>query len=126
MAKRVPDAGSYAPVTVVVDERPDGVHISFDRMASLHKISTVFSHSSGARKVNSISSSRTLELPNMRPSEILLRSSTIQFSTSTSGGTVHSSEGADKPRIAGAIATLAACSKQILKTVFVTVLKRSL
>ena len=35
MAKRVPDAGSYAPVTVVVDERPDGVHISYDRMASL-------------------------------------------------------------------------------------------
>ncbi len=35
MAKRVPDAGSYAPVTVLVDERPDGVHISFDRMASL-------------------------------------------------------------------------------------------
>jgi len=35
MAKRVPDAGSYAPVTVLVDERPDGVHISYDRMASL-------------------------------------------------------------------------------------------
>src|SRR3981189_1694067 len=34
MAKRVPDAGSYAPVTVLVDERPDGVHISYDRMAS--------------------------------------------------------------------------------------------
>src|SRR6266436_550126 len=35
MAKRVPDAGSYAPVTVFVDERPDGVHISYDRMATL-------------------------------------------------------------------------------------------
>lgn len=35
MAKHVPDAGSYAPVTVLVDERPDGVHISYDRMASL-------------------------------------------------------------------------------------------
>ena len=35
MAKRVPDAGSYAPVTVLVDERPDGVHISYDKMASL-------------------------------------------------------------------------------------------
>ena len=35
MAKRVPDAGSYAPVTVLVDERDDGVHISYDRMASL-------------------------------------------------------------------------------------------
>ena len=35
MAKRVPDAGSYAPITVLVDERADGVHISYDRMASL-------------------------------------------------------------------------------------------
>lgn len=35
MAKHVPDAGSYAPVTVMVDERPDGVHLSYDRMASL-------------------------------------------------------------------------------------------
>jgi uncharacterized protein (DUF302 family) len=35
MAKRVPDAGSYAPVTVLVDERADGVHISYDRTASL-------------------------------------------------------------------------------------------
>ena len=34
MAKHVPDAGSYAPVTVLVDERADGVHISYDRMAS--------------------------------------------------------------------------------------------
>src|SRR6476620_4172887 len=35
MAKHVPDAGSYAPVTVLVDERPDGVRLSYDRMASL-------------------------------------------------------------------------------------------
>ena len=35
MAKHVPDAGSYAPVTILIDERPDGVHISYDRMASL-------------------------------------------------------------------------------------------
>jgi uncharacterized protein (DUF302 family) len=35
MARRVPDAGSYAPITVLVDERSDGVHISYDRMASL-------------------------------------------------------------------------------------------
>src|SRR6202161_3302064 len=35
MAKRVPDAGSYAPVTILVDERADGVHISYDRMSSL-------------------------------------------------------------------------------------------
>src|ERR1700739_4850678 len=34
MAKRVPDAGSYAPFTVLVDERSDGVHLSYDRMAS--------------------------------------------------------------------------------------------
>ena len=37
MAKRVPDAGSYAPVTVLADERPDGVHLSYDRMASFLK-----------------------------------------------------------------------------------------
>jgi uncharacterized protein (DUF302 family) len=35
MAKHVPDAGSYAPVTVLVDERGDCVHLSYDRMASL-------------------------------------------------------------------------------------------
>src|SRR6201993_3615985 len=35
MAKLVPDAGSYAPVTVLIDERSDGVHLSYDRMASL-------------------------------------------------------------------------------------------
>jgi uncharacterized protein (DUF302 family) len=34
MAKNVPDAGSYAPVTVLVDERADGVHLSYDRVAS--------------------------------------------------------------------------------------------
>jgi uncharacterized protein (DUF302 family) len=34
MAERVPDAGSYAPVTILVDERPDGVHLSYDKMAS--------------------------------------------------------------------------------------------
>ena len=34
MAEDVPDAGSYAPVTILVDERPDGVHLSYDRMAS--------------------------------------------------------------------------------------------
>jgi uncharacterized protein (DUF302 family) len=34
MAKHAPDAGSYAPVTVLVDERADGVHLSYDRMAS--------------------------------------------------------------------------------------------
>jgi uncharacterized protein (DUF302 family) len=34
MAKHVPDAGSYAPVTVLVDERGDCVHLSYDKMAS--------------------------------------------------------------------------------------------
>jgi len=34
VAKHVPDAGSYAPVTVLVDERADGVHLSYDRMAN--------------------------------------------------------------------------------------------
>ena len=33
--KNVPDAAAYAPVTILVDERADGVHISYDRMASL-------------------------------------------------------------------------------------------
>jgi len=34
MARHVHDAGSYAPVTLLIDERPDGVHLSYDRMAS--------------------------------------------------------------------------------------------
>ena len=34
MVERVPDAGSYAPVTILIDERPDGVHLSYDTMAS--------------------------------------------------------------------------------------------
>ena len=33
MVKHLPDAGSYAPVTILIDERPDGVHLSYDRMA---------------------------------------------------------------------------------------------
>ena len=35
MAKHVPDAGAYAPVTILVDERADGVHLSYDKMSSL-------------------------------------------------------------------------------------------
>ena len=35
MAKHVLDAGSYAPVTILLDERPDGVHLSYDKMSSL-------------------------------------------------------------------------------------------
>jgi len=34
MVEHVPDAGSYAPVTILVDERPDGVHLTYDKMAS--------------------------------------------------------------------------------------------
>ena len=35
MKKHVPDAGSYVPVTVLVDECADGVHLSYDKMTSL-------------------------------------------------------------------------------------------
>ena len=35
MAKHVPDAAAYAPVTILIDERADGVHLSYDLMASL-------------------------------------------------------------------------------------------
>jgi hypothetical protein len=35
MTELVPDAGAYAPVTILIDERADGVHLSYDRMASL-------------------------------------------------------------------------------------------
>jgi uncharacterized protein (DUF302 family) len=34
MAEHVPDAGSYAPVTILVYEREDGVLVSYDLMAS--------------------------------------------------------------------------------------------
>ena len=34
IVEHVPDAGSYAPVTILIDERADGVHLSYDRMAS--------------------------------------------------------------------------------------------
>ncbi|HMD50703.1 MAG TPA: DUF302 domain-containing protein [Bryobacteraceae bacterium] len=33
MVKHVPDAGSYAPVTILVDQRADGVHLTYDRVA---------------------------------------------------------------------------------------------
>jgi uncharacterized protein (DUF302 family) len=35
MARTVPDAASYAPVTILIDERADGVHLSYDSMVSL-------------------------------------------------------------------------------------------
>ena len=35
MVKHLPDAASYAPVTVLIDERADGVYLSYDLMASL-------------------------------------------------------------------------------------------
>jgi hypothetical protein len=34
MVKHDLDAGSYAPVTILVDERADCVHLPYDRMAS--------------------------------------------------------------------------------------------
>ncbi|MET0879789.1 MAG: DUF302 domain-containing protein [Tardiphaga sp.] len=34
MLRHVPDAGSYAPVTLLIDERADGVHLSYDLMES--------------------------------------------------------------------------------------------
>jgi hypothetical protein len=35
MTQHVPDAASYAPVTLPIDERADGVQLSYDTMASL-------------------------------------------------------------------------------------------
>jgi uncharacterized protein (DUF302 family) len=35
MARTAPDAAAYAPVTILIDERADGVHLSYDLMASL-------------------------------------------------------------------------------------------
>ena len=35
MARTVPDAAAYAPVTILIDERADGVHLSYDSMESL-------------------------------------------------------------------------------------------
>jgi uncharacterized protein (DUF302 family) len=34
MAEHVPDAAAYAPVTILIDQRSDGVHVSYDRVAS--------------------------------------------------------------------------------------------
>ena len=34
MVKTVPDAASYAPATILVDERADGVHLTYDSMES--------------------------------------------------------------------------------------------
>jgi uncharacterized protein (DUF302 family) len=35
MAIHVHDVASYAPVNILIDTRPDGVHLSYDRMTSL-------------------------------------------------------------------------------------------
>jgi hypothetical protein len=35
MAETVPDAAAYAPISILIDERADGVHQSYDSMASL-------------------------------------------------------------------------------------------
>jgi hypothetical protein len=34
IAAHVPDAGSYVPVTILIDERADGVHLSYDLIES--------------------------------------------------------------------------------------------
>jgi uncharacterized protein (DUF302 family) len=34
MAEQVPDTASYAPVTILIDQRADGVHLTYDLMAS--------------------------------------------------------------------------------------------
>lgn len=34
MVKYVADAGSYAPITILIEERPDSVRISYDTMTS--------------------------------------------------------------------------------------------
>jgi len=34
MAVTVPDVGSYAPISIVVSDRPDGVHLSYDTVSS--------------------------------------------------------------------------------------------
>jgi uncharacterized protein (DUF302 family) len=34
MVEHAPDAGSYTPVTILIDERSDGVHLTYDTMAS--------------------------------------------------------------------------------------------
>ena len=38
MARFVPDAAAYAPVTILVDKRDDGIHLSYDTMSSLIKL----------------------------------------------------------------------------------------
>jgi hypothetical protein len=35
MARTAPDAAAYALVTILIDERADGAHLSYDSMASL-------------------------------------------------------------------------------------------
>jgi len=32
--RHVPDTASYAPVTILIDQRADGVHLSYDSMAA--------------------------------------------------------------------------------------------
>lgn len=42
MVKYVVDAGSYAPIAILIEERADSVRISYERMASyLRRLQTV-------------------------------------------------------------------------------------
>jgi uncharacterized protein (DUF302 family) len=34
MVQHVPDAGSYAPVTILIDQHRDGVYLAYDRIAT--------------------------------------------------------------------------------------------
>ena len=35
MVEHMPDPGSYAPVTILIDERSDAVHLSYDTRGSI-------------------------------------------------------------------------------------------
>ena len=57
--------GSYAPVTVLVDERADGVHLSYDRMASFlapygNRDALEVAEGSGQKNRKSIARSRSV------------------------------------------------------------------
>jgi hypothetical protein len=61
-AKHVPDAGSYAPATILVDERPDGVHLSYDKMVARidAEAQAANAEAAAARAVANVSSAEAL------------------------------------------------------------------
>ncbi len=42
MAEHVSDTASYAPVTILIDERKDGVHLTYDLMASFLRLMVIW------------------------------------------------------------------------------------